>query len=156
MRVRQLLGMVIVAVVALGVSGLALAGGHDCKMKPEECADMMKKDMSTRGWLGIQKEMSEDGKMTVTKIYPGSPAEKAGFQVGDKIVSINGVECGEKNEEKIRGLMKDAKIGDKLSYVVARGSENVTLEATLVKISDEALTDRVNQHVKEDHKTVKN
>jgi len=156
MRVRQALGMVIVAVVALGVSGLALAGGHDCKMKAEQCSDMMKKDMSTRGWLGITKDMSEDGKMTVTKIFPGSPAEKAGFQVGDKIVSINGVEFGEKNEEKIHGLMKDAKIGDKVTYVVSRGSENLTLEATLVKITDEALAERVNQHMKDDHKMVKN
>ena len=52
MRVRQALGIALVAVVSLCVSGLALAGGHDCKMKPEECSDMMKKTMSTRGWLG--------------------------------------------------------------------------------------------------------
>jgi len=148
--------MVIVAVVALGVSGLALAGGHNCKMKAEECSDMMKKNMSTRGWLGIGMDSSDDEKMTVTKIFPGSPAEKAGFQVGDKIVSINGVECNEKNEEKIHGLMKDAKIGDKVTYVVSRGSENLTIEATLAKITDEALAEKIDSHMKEDHKMVKN
>lgn len=156
MRVRQALGMVIVAVLALGVSGLALAGGHDCKMKAEECASMMKKDMSTRGWLGIGMETGQDEKMAINKVYPGSPAEKAGFQVGDKLVSINGVECNEKNEEKIHGLLKDAKIGDKVTYVVSRGSENLTLEATLAKITDEALAERIDQHMKEDHKMVKN
>ncbi len=156
MRVRQALGIALVAVVSLCVSGLALAGGHDCKMKPEECSDMMKKTMSTRGWLGIGMDSGEDAKITITKIFPGSPAEKAGFQVGDKIVSINGVECSEKNEEKIHGLMKDAKIGDKVTYVVSRGSDNLTLEATLAKITDEALAERIDQHMKEDHKVVKN
>ena len=156
MQGKRLLGILALACVALVWSGVALAGGHGCSMKAEDCAKEMKKDAKTQGWLGIGLDMSAEEHMAINKVWPGSPAEKAGFQVGDKIVSINGVECNEQNEEKIHGMMKDAKIGDKVTYVVTRGTETASLEATLAKIPAEVLAEKIDQHMKEDHKIVKN
>lgn len=31
-----------------------------------------------------------DGKVTVTKVFPGEPAEKEGVEVGDEIITVNG------------------------------------------------------------------
>jgi C-terminal processing protease CtpA/Prc len=125
-------------------------------MTAEECAQEMQKNMATRGWLGITLDKSDEAAMTITKVYPGSPAEQAGFRAGDKIVSINGVEVNDKNQEKLHGMYKKAKIGEHVTYVVERGSEDVTLKATLAQIPADVLTASVNDHMKADHAVAKN
>lgn len=166
---KSWLGFVALACVAVLATGAVLAGGAEChgksaeaanakgecNMSAEECAAHMQKEMATRGWLGIEKEKGADGTMTISKIYPGSPAEQAGFQVGDKLVSMNGVELASASEKAWKN-MKNAKIGDTATYVVNRGSENLTLKATLVKIPDDVLAASIDKHVKEDHAAMKN
>ena len=137
MRSKAWFGVVALPyVLALG-GGVAFAGGghdcgakseahakaekHDCNMSAEECAQEMQKSLASRGWLGIVLDMGEEDSLAITKVYPGSPAEQAGFQVGDRIVSINGVETSEKNEEKIHGMLKKAKIGDQVAQVFLFG-----------------------------------
>ncbi|HEU5180287.1 MAG TPA: PDZ domain-containing protein [Candidatus Polarisedimenticolia bacterium] len=166
---KSWLGFVALACVAVLATGAVLAGGAEChgksaeaanakgecNMSAEECAAHMQKEMATRGWLGIEKEKGADGTMTISKIYPGSPAEQAGFQVGDKLVSMNGVELASASEKAWKN-MKNAKIGDTATYVVNRGSENLTIKATLVKIPDDVLAASIDKHVKEDHAAMKN
>jgi C-terminal processing protease CtpA/Prc len=170
---NRILGALSLALALVVASGASYAGGkechagekaenaadksgHECGMKAEECAQMMKKDAKTHGWLGIGLDMGDTDQLTVDKVWAGSPAEKAGFQVGDRVVSINGVEANGDNLEKIHGMQHDAKIGEKTTWVVARGTEQVTLEATLAKISDEALAESIDHHMKGEHKIVKN
>ena len=62
----------------------------------------------------------------------------------------------DKNEEKLHGMLKKAKIGEQVTYVVQRGSEDVTLKATLAQIPADVLTASVNEHLKADHAVAKN
>jgi predicted metalloprotease with PDZ domain len=126
-----------------------------CSMSSEECAAEMKKSYATRGWLGVEKEKTADRGMVVTRVHPGSPAEQAGFQVGDQFVSINGAPVAT-DKEKAHQAMKNARIGDTLTYVVARGGEQVTLQATLATIPDSVLEEMVARHIQEGHKVAKN
>jgi C-terminal processing protease CtpA/Prc len=139
-----------------GKSADATHAKGECTMSADECAKEMQKTMATRGWLGIEKDKSSEGVMTISKIYPGSPAEQAGFQVGDRLVSVNGVELSGENHDKAYGMLKKAKIGDQVSYVVARGSENLTLKATLAKIPDDVLAESIAKHTQIDHAVLKN
>jgi C-terminal processing protease CtpA/Prc len=172
--VKKILGIGTMALLcaALGAGTLALAGGgHDCgdkaeatsaqadkhcNMSAEACAQEMQKTLSTRGWLGITLDQGENSTMAITKVYPGSPAEKAGFQAGDKLVSINGVEVSDQNEEKIHGMLKKAKIGDQVTYVISRDSQNTTLRATLAQMPQDAIAEAIEQHMKTDHQMAKN
>ena len=169
---KRILGIGTMALLcaALGAGTAILAGGpdchgkaetasaqgdkHECNMTAEACAQEMQKTLSTRGWLGITLDQGDDAAMAITKVYPGSPAEKAGFQVGDKLVSLNGVEVSDQNEEKIHGLLKKAKIGDQVTYVVSRDSQNVTLKAMLAQMPQEAIAEAIDQHLKADHHQV--
>jgi S1-C subfamily serine protease len=164
------LGFIALACVAVLATGAALAGGAECHgksadaaqakgectMSSDECAAQMQKDMATRGWLGIEKDKGSDGAMTISKVYPGSPAEQAGFHVGDRLVSVNGVDLSAANHDKAYNAYKKIKIGDTATYVVARGSENLTLKATLVKIPDDVLAASIEKHTKQDHAALKN
>jgi C-terminal processing protease CtpA/Prc len=165
-------GMVaLVCAVALGVGVAFAGGGHDCggksethaksakmecNMTAEQCAQEMQKNLSTRGWLGIVFDGDDEEAVTISKVYPGSPAEQAGFRVGDRIVSINGVQLGEKNEEKIHGMLKDSKIGDSVSYVVTRDSRDVTLTATLAQMPQAVVSEMIENHLKTEHAMAKN
>ncbi len=173
MRKFLAIGSMALLCAAVAVGTTAFAGGgedchankadaasasakQECNMTAEECAQAMQKNMATRGWLGISMDKSDPAAMTITKVYSGSPAEQAGFHTGDKIVSINGVQVSDKNEEKLHGMLKKAKIGEQVTYVVERGSEDVTLKATLAQIPQDVLAQTVDQHVKADHAVAKN
>ncbi|HJT18633.1 MAG TPA: aspartyl protease family protein [Thermoanaerobaculia bacterium] len=66
---------------------------------------------------------------TVTAVGTGSPAAEAGFQKGDVITAIDGTPAAELNLASVQRLFRDA--GTKHDVVVRRGSEDVTLHATI-------------------------
>lgn len=45
------------------------------------------------------------GVSTITQVFKGSPAEKAGLQVGDVLLMVDGMAIGEKTSEEIRELV---------------------------------------------------
>ena len=137
------------------MAGCGEAAGHECGMKAEKCAEHMKQMAETHGWLGVGFDMDDEAGLTINKVWSGSPAEQAGFQVGDRLVSVNGVEISDKKMEKVHEQMWNAKIGDRATYVVARGSNTFTLEATLSKMPEEILSERINEHMKEGHQIAK-
>jgi S1-C subfamily serine protease len=47
------------------------------------------KSLPAEGWLGIQADRAEGG-LLITSIYVGSPADHAGVQPGDLLVTVNG------------------------------------------------------------------
>jgi C-terminal processing protease CtpA/Prc len=134
----------------------AASDGHECGMTAEQCSEHMKQDAQTHGWLGVSLDMDAEGQMSISKIWTGSPAEKAGFHLGDKVVAMNGVEVNEKNGEKIFSLMRDAKIGDRMKFAVARGADKMTLDATLGKMPDDVIAESIEKHIQEHHKIAKN
>ena len=144
------------AVVALVSTGLAFAGGAGCTQSTEACATHYKEKYQTKGWLGVEMDKSKTGMKTVTKVMSGSPAKKAGFQVGDQLVSINGIPYDEANYDKIKAMGKEKmKIGSQVVYGLKRGPETITAEVTLAKIPDEVLAKMIDKHQKTEHQVAK-
>jgi putative serine protease PepD len=67
----------------------------------------------------------------VTQVTAGTPAAAAGFQVNDILVAINGTKID--NGQTLGGLIQDKSVGDKITCTVTRGSQTLTLTATLVE-----------------------
>ncbi len=146
------------------VSGLVLAGGPDChkagtasnvahagkksNMSAEDCKKAMA-EMKGRGRIGLTLYHSEDGVRAVTKVHPGSPAEKAGFREGDVLLALNGVTLNEANEDKIHSIRKGLKPGDTVTYNVKRGDREESISAVLAPMPDDVYTAMVNEHMKE-------
>ena len=69
------------------------------------------------------------GGVKLSDVRPGSPAERAGVRKGDVIVGMAGV--GVNNLYDMTYVLREHKPGDTVEVVVLRGSERVTLQATL-------------------------
>jgi S1-C subfamily serine protease len=81
-------------------------------------------------YLGVQLEALNDGAgVQVVEVADGSPAAKAGVELEDIIIKVDGAEVTENRDivTKVQG----AKAGDKLKLTVKRGSAQKELEVTL-------------------------
>ena len=120
--------------------------GEKCTYDTQTCLNHMAGSAATNGWLGIDKEKSADG-AKVTSVTPGSPAEKAGFQVGDVLTAINGLALG--SEALKTSYAQINKVGSANKYTVQRAGKSVELQATLVKMPDEVFANKLGHHMLE-------
>ena len=65
----------------------------------------------------------------VVEVVKGGPAEKAGLQAGDRIVSVGGTEIASKDD--LGTLMQKHAAGDTLSITIARDGQMQTVNVTL-------------------------
>ena len=65
----------------------------------------------------------------VVEVVKGGPAEKAGLQAGDRIVSVDGTEIASKHD--LGTLMQKHAAGDTLSITIARDGQMQTVNVTL-------------------------
>jgi serine protease Do len=81
-------------------------------------------------YLGFKLESPKDD-TTVTTVDKNSPAEKAGLQVGDVILTFDGQAV--KNSDQLRPLVRKKKPGDEVEMEIQRGSETKKLKLTVAK-----------------------
>lgn len=90
---------------------------------------------ATQGWMGIGVRVLEvDGQapeVSITYVWPGSPAEAVGMMVGDRVTAVNGVPI---SPEQFRSLTRRLLPGDPISLTLANdgGTRDVTLVAGTV------------------------
>ena len=83
---------------------------YRCSYELHVCLDWMAKNLSKRGWAGMQLEVDEYV-YTVTEVHAGSPAARAKVRAGDVLVAVNGVEFREENNEKLVALQGEMQPG---------------------------------------------
>jgi S1-C subfamily serine protease len=147
MRKTSLL-LSLIAVVALAVPAMA-GKGHTCTAPTQECLNKMAAKLKNHGWAGIELDKNKKGgTMQVTRVVPGSPAEKAGFREGDQLVALNGIELNnDMNKEALHAAKKQMKPGKKVTYTVDRKGSTVDLEVVLAKVPEDVLAQWVGNHM---------
>ena len=84
----------------------------------------------------------------VVEVVKGGPAEKAGLQAGDRIVSVDGTEIASKDD--LGTLMQKHAAGDTLSITVARGGQMQTVSLTLGEKNNSTTTAAAQQQEQQD------
>jgi S1-C subfamily serine protease len=136
----------------LGLSLVAVAGDKThCTKQAGECAKGMYEKLANAGWLGIETDKTDKGVVTIKAVVPGSPAVAAGFQPGDVLVAINGVEISEANKEALKAAKKSLVAGGDGSYTVLRQGAKKNLTARLVAPPRTVLARWIGEHMLEDH-----
>ncbi|MEM7232609.1 MAG: PDZ domain-containing protein [Planctomycetota bacterium] len=80
------------------------------------------------GFLGLGAKANM-GVVTVSKVAPGSPAEAAGIQVGDVVVSVNDRSVGTAKDLGL--LIVEETVGSTLRFQLRRGEEGLNVMVTL-------------------------
>ena len=145
----------IVVICAVAIPGAAGGDKHPCKASTQECLDKMIAKYQQKGWLGVETEKAEHGRWAITKVFPGSPAEKAGFKAGDVFVSVNGVEMSKENKEALTKAKHTMNPGSQATYVVKRQGGKVKLNAELGSVPTAVLAEWVGEHMVQGHADVK-
>ncbi len=90
----------------------------------------------TRGFMGISMKPMI-GSSLINVVSPGSPAEKAGLKVNDKIIELDGVDLSKKNAHAneamdfLREYVKSKKEGEKLTVKIDRQGKILTKNVKL-------------------------
>jgi serine protease Do len=102
--------------------------------------DLISTGKVQRGWLGVwfhetsirearQQGMEEVIGITADSVFADSPAERAGLQAGDIIVSFNGRPV--ENAGRLSVLVSTARGGEKVPMEIVRDGERLTLYAEI-------------------------
>jgi C-terminal processing protease CtpA/Prc len=138
-------------VFALVTAAFAGGNGQNCDTKDAahaKAAHAKKAELAAKGWLGIDTQKDEaTGAYRVSKIAAGSPAEQAGFRVGDVLVAFNGIPV--KDKERIKAAKASIAVGSQVSYTVARAGAEQRLTATLAPVPDQVLAEWMAKEEKE-------
>jgi predicted metalloprotease with PDZ domain len=152
MKARIGLALMLAACMACGgMATLSMAGPSSCSYETQVCLDYMVEKMQGRGWLGIEYENSSGpDHMRLLRIVPGSPAEAAGFLVGDQLISLNGAKFTDNTEDECvtcSAVKEDWKPGGKVDYVVLRDDKELKLTATLATLPSDVMAMMIGMHM---------
>lgn len=74
---------------------------------------------------------NEDDANAIVGVTPGSGAEKAGIESGDRLVSINGREVDASDSDSLRAAMEGVEADDTVPVEIERDGESLTLDVTV-------------------------
>jgi len=75
---------------------------------------------------------ARDGKVYVSDVFAGFPAQKADIRPGDELVKINNIDLAGKNNDQVGLLLKGAK-GAAIKLLLKRGNPGQPIEKTLIR-----------------------
>ena len=73
--------------------------------------------------------------IVVTEVIPDSPAEKAGFQVGDIVLSVNGKAIA--NDRNLKGIVERLQVGKSYPVRIRRNDREMELRISVAVRPDE-------------------
>ncbi len=127
-------------------------GEKHCTMEASACKAEMTKEMSSRGWTGIDLDQKgTDTRWTITDVVAGGPAAVAGLQKGDILLALNGHDLTSGDEKAASTAWGETKPGDRVKYTVERAGREKVIAVTLARIPESVMNEAIAKHMKEDH-----
>ena len=77
----------------------------------------------------VASQLMAHKRVLVRTVSPNTPASQAGFQTGDILVAVDGANI--ENGQTLGGLIQNKQVGEQVQFMVHRGSQTLTLTATL-------------------------
>jgi len=92
-------------------------------------SSLLQRKKVPRAYLGLKMAAQSDGRrgdgVFVEAVLPQSPARAAGFEADDEIIEADGRRVHHFDE--VQALVRSARIGQQMAFVVKRGDKRVSL-----------------------------
>jgi C-terminal processing protease CtpA/Prc len=141
---------IVIFLLALAVALPAAAGGARCDGSKEEVANMQTK-LANKAWLGVEYDKTDDGYYVIKSVHDGSPADQAGFQKGDLLLTMQGVKYSKANKAEMKKVWSKVSPGSEVEYVVKRDGAKVSLDATLAHVPKDLQKKWIAEHMAKAH-----
>ncbi|MFC1983527.1 S1C family serine protease [Chloroflexota bacterium] len=136
----EVIGITSIKIATVGVEGMGYAISIHTALPIIE--DLVTIGYVIRPWLGVVLYTVDEGIATrfglavnqgtlLTEVSAGSPADKAGLEPGDVIVSFNSKEITNTND--LIQAIRTSRIGQKVEIIYLRGETKYTTNATLIE-----------------------
>jgi len=137
----------VVLIMALLFSVAAVAGEKKHNLTAAEALAKMEAKMAAKPWLGVEYEKAEKSYYKIDNVVANSPAERAGFQPGDIILAMGGVDYNKANKKALKAAWSKVGPGSDADFVVKRGGKKVNLTATLEHVPSELQTQWIAEYM---------
>jgi len=136
----EVVGITSAKLAAVGVEGMGYAISSRTAMPIIE--QLIQKGYVVRPWLGVvlytvdqfavfRYNLAVNKGVLVTEVAPGSPADKAGIEPGDVIVSLNGEEIS--TAQQLIQAIHSSEVGQRVEITFWRGDIQKTTSAVLAE-----------------------
>lgn len=143
------LACVLVVAAAMGLVLPAAAEQQRCPLDLSACLMEFAK-MRERPWVGVLLDQdTTTGVVTVTQVVPDGPAARAGWRVGDVLISLEGLPPAE--GRKLLAGKAGWKTGNQVHYRIRRGKREMDTPLRLGQMTDEQLAGMIGEHMVEAH-----
>ncbi len=148
---RRTLSIVLLALL-LTAAGISIAGERQkCDLGAQECLDKMAAKLQEKAWMGVDLDKNDHGWYQVTSVVAGSPAESAGFQAGDVLLTVNGVKIHADNKEELKQVKQALAPGTAAEYIVKRSGGKQKVAVTLGHVPATVMAEWIGEHMLEHH-----
>jgi|KBSSwiStaDraftv2_1062776.scaffolds.fasta_scaffold43055_4 S1-C subfamily serine protease len=145
-RFPALLALFALLTVAVAVPAFA---GSKCEAPDAQACLNQMSTMKDKGWSGVQVDNSDMTAIRVKAVTPGSPAAKAGIQVGDVLVALNGANFTDM--EALKKAKGDWAVGQSVTYSLKRKGADKQIALKLDKMPENVFAQMIGEHMLEAH-----
>ncbi|HSP32853.1 MAG TPA: PDZ domain-containing protein [Thermoanaerobaculia bacterium] len=122
-----------------------------CKATANECERAIRQMLSGRRYLGLDVADDDKPGLVVKLVHPESPAARADFKEGDRIIAVNGKSMGEANLKQFKESLAGARQTGRLWIIVQRHGAYKKIEARLEPYPEEYIEKVISGHLAQAH-----
>jgi S1-C subfamily serine protease len=140
----------LVAGLAAG-SLLAAEEPKHCSASAKECEQQIRQMLSGRRYLGLSVVPLKPYGIVVKSVVPDSPAERANFKAGDRLIAVNGQSMTEGTVEAFKRVLAGARDVGTLWVIIQRRGAYQRIEVRLEPYTKAQIDKIIATHLAQSH-----
>lgn len=111
----------------------SVGDGYTTYTTEKDASEFYEDIEGTYNGIGCMVSMDDDSNIYVVEVFEDGPADRAGIQENDIILSIDGIDYVGKTSDEMASYVKNS-TNDSIKFVVRRGDEEFEFEVVLEKV----------------------
>jgi predicted metalloprotease with PDZ domain len=140
------------AALVLTAAAITLAQEPKCHVPAHECERQIRQMLSGRRYLGLDIVELRPG-LVVKAVRPDSPASRADFKEGDRLMAVNGKSMEQATARQFKEALAEARQTGRLWIIIQRRGAYRKIETRLEPYPQEYIEKVISAHLAQAHGT---